>query len=281
MSEDKNFLQSIKLELSRNFKLFPYERIAFHKILAHVKSNAGKDTLISEVDRGDDIRISALSALSEFNDLSLVPFFVSILTKEPLDEELLIILDFLYNNGSADEIPPLMELIDRKKDDKKEGFIIRRIFNVLKKIGSDNSNFHQYITDIINNPESDIVLLEGAISAASTLKNTHVFEELLKRNDDHISYHVFLSIYHLNLTLISDRNEDDFENYNPATNAAKDMADDENLILNIKVLLGKIISKYDSFSNKTKNAYLTAMLSCNHRESAIYLTKALNQEMMI
>ena len=113
MSEDKNFLQSIKLELSRNFKLDPYERIAFHKILAHAKSNAGKEILIQEVDRGGDIRISALNALSEFNDSSLVPLFVSVLAAEPLDEEALIILDFLYNNGTVDEIYPVMELIER------------------------------------------------------------------------------------------------------------------------------------------------------------------------
>ena len=275
MSEDKNFLQSIKLELSRNFKLNPYERIAFHKILAHVKSNAGKETLVSEVERGGDIRISALNALSEFNDPSLLPLFVSILAKEPLEEELLIILDFFYNNGTADEIPYLIEFIDNKKDDKIAEFVIRRIFNVLKKIGRDDPDFHQYITDILNNSESDIVILEGAINAASTLKSTNIFEELLKRNNDHISYHVFLSIYNLNLTLVTERNEDDFENYNPRINDEKNMSDDENLLLNIKVLLGKIVSKYDSFSNETKNAYLNAMLSCNHRESIIYLTKAL------
>ncbi|MCL2154527.1 MAG: hypothetical protein FWH53_02560 [Leptospirales bacterium] len=301
MSEDKNFLQSIKLELSRNFKLEPYERIAFHKILAHVKSNAGKEILIQEVDRGGDIRISALNALSEFNDSSLVPLFVSILAKEPLNEELFIILDFLYNNGTVEEVRPLIELIERqanrvkgeededearslnelmerKEDDKKSVFIIRRAFNVLKKIGENDLNFHQYITDIFNNPNSDVVVLEGAINAASILKNTNIFEELLKRNDDNISYHVFLSIYNLNLTLFTGRDEEDFESYNLIINDEKDMSADENLLLNIKVLLGKITSKYDGFSNKTKNAYLNAMLSCNHRESLIYLMKALESK---
>ncbi|MCL1864233.1 MAG: hypothetical protein FWF73_00280 [Spirochaetes bacterium] len=275
MSEDKNFLQSIKLELGRNFKLDPYERIAFHKILAHVKSNAGKDVLIRELDRGGDIRISALNALSEFNDSSLIPLFVSILTKDPLYEELFIILDFLYNNGTADEIRPLIEFAESKKGDKKAAVIIRRIFNVLKKIGGDDIHFRQYITEILNNPESDVVILEGAINASSILKSTNIFEELLKRNDDHVSYHVFLSIYNLNLTLVAENDEADKENYNPIIDDEKNMNDDEKLILHIKVLLGKIVSKYDGFSNKTKNAYLNAMLSCNHRESVIYLMKAL------
>ena len=296
MSEDKNFLQSIKLELSRNFKLDPYERIAFHRILAHVKSNAGKDILINEIDRGGDIRISALNALSEFNDYSLASLFVSILANEPRDEEILIILEFLYNNGTVEEIYPVMELIERiiinihreadessplhelmekKKDNEKGAFIIKRAFNVLKKIGVDTLHFHQYITSILNNPESDIILLEGAINASSILKNTDILEELLKRNNDNISYYVFLSIYNLNLTMFTGRDEEDSENENPLRRSDENMSEEEKLLLNIKVLLGKMTSKYDSFSNRTKNAYLNAMLSCNHRESAIYIMKAL------
>jgi len=297
LSEDKNFLQSIKLELSRNFKLDPYERIAFHKIIAHAKSNAGRDILIQEIDRGGDIRISALNALSEFQDPSLVPVFASILAKDPLDEELFIILNFLYHNGTAneinslvefieriisnirhdeDEFRPLVELLEKKEGNNKKALIIREAFNVLKKIGGDDPAFHKYITGIINNPESDTVILEGAINAASVLKSTNIFEELLKRNNDNISYHVFLSIYNLNLTFAIDKVGDDFDsNLNPVINNEKDMSDDEKLLLNIKVLLGKITSRYDSFSNKTKNAYLNAMLSCNHRESIIYAMKGL------
>ena len=296
MSEDKNFLQSIKLELSRNFKLDPYERIAFHKILAHAKSNAGKAILVQEVDRGGDIRISALNALSEFRDPSLLPLFVSILSKTPLDEEILIILDFIYNDGTVDEIDPLIKLIERILNNIREGadelrplielmekkeydnrgvLIIRKAFDVLKKIGAEDPSFHQYIKDILNNPESDIIILEGAIHAALILKSTDIFEELLKRNDDNISYHVFLSIYNLNLTFASVKDEGFFEDNDPAFfNQDKDMNDVEKLLLNIKVLIGKLTSKYDSFSNKTKDAYLGAMLSCNHRESTIYLMRA-------
>lgn len=73
MSDDKNFLQSIKLEISRNFKLDAYERVAFHKVLACAKSNAGKDVLIREIEKGGDVRTSAMKALGEFSDPSVIP----------------------------------------------------------------------------------------------------------------------------------------------------------------------------------------------------------------
>jgi len=275
LTDEKNFLQTIKLEISRTFKLDTYERMAFYKILACAKSNAGKDILLREIEKGGDLRTSALNALSEFDDPSLVSFFITILEKGPLDEELVIILDFIYKYGSIQEVQPLIRLIEKKKTDNENAFIIKKIFNVLKKIGETDDSFHNYLVSILNNLESEKVLMEGAINAASILKKADVFEELIKRNNDHISYHVFLSIYNLNRILIKNDEEEQEEYSPPVINDDKVMSKDEELLLNIKVLLGKITSKYEDFSTETKDAYINAMLSCNHRESVIYVMKAL------
>jgi len=278
LTDDKNFLQSIKLEISRNFKLDPYERIAFYKVLACAKSNTGKDILIREIERGGDLRVSALNALSEFNDPSLVSAFMGVLGKSPLDDEIFIILDFLSKNGSVNEVPSLIQLIEDKKNESENSFIIKKIFNVLKKIGETDDAFHQYIISIINNHDSETFMLEGAINAASILKKPAIYEELIKRNDDNISYLVFLSIYNLNLILIKDDEVEKDEYSPPILNDNKAMTEEEELLLNIKVLLGKITSKYDDYSVKTKNSYINAMLSCNHRESVIYTMKALESK---
>ncbi len=275
MTEDKNFLQSIKLEISRNFKLDPYERIAFYKVLACAKSTAGRDILIREIEKGGDLRTSALYALSEFNDSSLVPVLMSILGKGPLDEELHIILDFIYNNGSANEVQPLIKLIESKKGDMKSAFLIKKIFNILKKIGETDGAFHQYLVSIISNTGSETALLEGAINAASILKKPSIYEELIKRNNDRITYNVFLSIYNLNLILVKNDEVEKEEYSPPVLNDDKGMSEEEELLLNLKVLLGKVTSKYEEFSTETKVAYINAMLSCNHRESVIYAMKAL------
>ncbi len=275
MSEDKNFLQSIKLEISRNFKLDPYERIAFHKVLACAKSNSGKDVLIREIEKGGDVRTSAMNALGEFRDSSVIPVFMSILNTAPSRAEIFIILDFLYDNGSAGEVEPLIGLIEKNKENPENDFIIKKAFNVLKKIGETDSYFHDYLISVINNPDSGVVILESAINAVSILKRPDIYEELIKRNNDHISYFVFLSIYNLNKVLIKN-DVVEKEGYTPPVLIEESsMSEEDELLLNIKVLLGKITSKYEEFSIDTKNAYINAMLSCNHRESVIYAMKAL------
>lgn len=275
MADEKNFLQTIKLEISRTFKLDPYERIAFYKVLACAKSSAGRDILIREVEKGGDLRISALNALSEFDDPSIVSFFISVLEKGPLDEELTVILDFISKYGSEQEVQPLIGFVEKKKTDKEGAFIIKKIFNVLKKLGETEDSFHKYLISILNNPESEKEMIEGAINAASVLKSADIYEELIKRNDDHISYHVFLSIYNLNRSLAKTDEVEKDEYTPPVLNDDKVMSKDEELLLNIKVLLGKITSRYDDFSIETKDAFINAMLSCNHRESVIYAMKAL------
>jgi HEAT repeat protein len=278
LTDDKNFLQSIKLEISRSFKLDSYERIAFHRILACAKSNQGKDILIRELEKGDDIRISALSALSEFNDSSLSPVFVNTLDKDLSEDEFIIILDFFERNGSENEVPTLIGLFEKKKNDPSAILIINKIFKVLKRIGASDTGFHQFITGIVTDLKTDQLVLECAINAVSVLKDISLYEELLKRNDDNVSYYVFLSLYNLIQTMGKNEVEDD-EEFTPGTAfVEKKMNEEEELLLHIKVLLGKITARFEEFSTRTKNSYLNAMLSCNHRESAIYAIKALESK---
>ena len=104
MSEEKNFLQSIKLEISRSFKLDPYERVAFHNILGILKSEAGKSLLLKEIEKGGDITASAINVLVRFNDKTLLPVMTSLLEKKISPVEKDIILDFIRQNGGADEV---------------------------------------------------------------------------------------------------------------------------------------------------------------------------------
>ena len=47
MAQDQ--LQTLKLEISKNIKLLPYERIAFHKIFRIVKAENGMQILLKEL----------------------------------------------------------------------------------------------------------------------------------------------------------------------------------------------------------------------------------------
>jgi len=274
LSDEKNFLQSIKLEISRNFRLEPYERKAFHRILALVKSEQGRDILLREFEKGEDLRFSALNVLSGFDDPSLTDIFIQLLEKDLPDEENIIILNYLSGIRDEKVLAPVINLIEKNRSERQKEYLITRAFNTLKKAGAGSSSLLEYLNSLINDQITPEFLLAGAINTISVFNNTAVFEDLLKRNDDRISYHVFLSIYNLNLSLSQSVEEDDDYSSSEWT-PPKNLTPEDELLLQIKVLLGKVTSRYDDYPVYVKIAYLNAMLSCNHREAVIYVMKAL------
>ncbi len=275
MSEEKNFLQSIKLDISRSFKLEPYERVAFHNILGILKSEAGKNLLLREVEKGGDISASAINALAGFDDQSLLPVISPLLEKKISLPEKDIILDFICRNGSAGDIKTVINFIELNKDDNESERLVRKAFEILRKIGAGEDEAVSYIVSSVRSSENARYLY-SAISALSIVRKIEIYEELLKRNDDEISYYVFLSIYNLNKDIYKEDSADEpGDNPHHGEFVEQQMTADQELLLNVKVLLGKITSRYENYSVKTKSSFINAMLSCNHRESAIYAMKAL------
>ncbi|MGL4369072.1 MAG: hypothetical protein ACRCUT_05285, partial [Spirochaetota bacterium] len=85
---EKDFLQSLKLEISKNFTLAPYERIAFHKILGMVRSDSGLNILLRDVRRNGLIRSSAIDVLRDFGYPDVADAFLDILvTHDDLSRE--------------------------------------------------------------------------------------------------------------------------------------------------------------------------------------------------
>ncbi len=278
LSEEKNFLQSIKLEISRSFKLDPYERVAFHNILGILKSEAGKNLLLREIEKGGDITASAINVLARFDDKTLIPVMTSLLEKKISSVEKDIILDFLRKNGSVNESPMVINFIEKHKDDQEAGALLRKAFNTLRYIGAADAEAGSYIIATTRNNQNG-KLFYSAVSSLSLIRKTEIYEELLKRNDDETSYHVFLSIYNLNQEIYKEEAGDETGEHPLYEGIVeKQMTPDEELLLNIKVLLGKITARFENYSIKTKAAFINAMLSCNHRESVIYTMKALESK---
>lgn len=277
MSDEKNFLQTIKLEISRNFRLEPYERKAFHRILGLVKSQQGKDILLREIEKGGEIRQSAISMLAEFKDISLIDLFIQLLEKDLSDDEKIIILRFLSEFNDEKILTPVINLIEKHKGKRDQEYLIKTAFYVLKQNGAGRSELQQFLHSFISDQNSPDLFLAGAINTLSVFRNISIFEDLLKRNNDRISYYVFSSLYNFNLSLkVDTEDEDDYSS--SEWTPPKNLTPEEELLLQIKVLLGKMTARFDDFSVDTKVAYLNAMLSCNHRESVIYIMKALESK---
>ena len=136
MAEEKSFLQTIKLEISRSFKLVPYERLAFHKILGILKSDVGMSILIKEMEKGSDIRRSAIAVLVSFDKPEAMKALVSYLGKNISDEERVMILDHVKRRGGADVIKDIIALIESFQTIQVPAEVLGMSCDVLKTVGA-------------------------------------------------------------------------------------------------------------------------------------------------
>ncbi len=274
MAEDKNFLQTIKLEISRTFKLDQYERMSFHNLLGVIKSANGRDLLIKELNKDPEIRISALFNLSKMNDDSLVPVFIELLEGNIANEEISIILDYFSMCGVPIDGSVFIDLIKKLKEQDGNRDVVLKAFDVMGRLCSENSTVLDYLISLLEG-ESTSHMVTGALMALSYFKRIDVFEDILQKNDS-LSSAVFDSIYRLNVQIMANVYSTDKKDYSRQERfQEKTFTAEEKLLLQVKVLLGKVAPKFDSYSDGTKISFINAMLSCNHREGIIYAIKGL------
>ncbi|HPC40054.1 MAG TPA: hypothetical protein PLD91_03960 [Spirochaetota bacterium] len=272
MAEEKSFLQTIKLEISRSFKLVPYERLAFHKVMGIMKSDIGMSILAKELDKGPDVRHSALATLITFENPGVLPILVAQLGKISTDEERIMVLEHVKKHGSSDNIKDVIAFIKKKQELNYSHFVTSVAFDTLKTIGVETEEVLAFLVSIINTERVDPQLKSLAIESLASFKSMALFEKLLKQGDDAISYSVYKAIYSLAADLADKASkmktdDDRLYTYSPDS--------EDKIVLDIRVLLGKMTHEFDGFSNQTKNAFICAMMACNHREYLIYTMKAL------
>ncbi len=272
MAEEKSFLQTIKLEISRSFKLVPYERLAFHKVLGILKSDVGMSILAKELDRGPDVRYSAIATLATFESPGALPILVTQLAKGITDEERIMVLEYVMDRGSGNNIKEIIAFIEKKQEFNYSHFVTAVAFDVLKTIGAETEEVLNFLASIINTERVDPQLKSLAIESLSSFKSMALFEKLLKKGEDAFCYSAYKAIYSLAADLADKaqmmKTEDDrLYTYSPDS--------EDKIVLDIRVLLGKMTHEFDTYSNQTKNAFICAMIACNHREYLIYTMKAL------
>ncbi len=272
MATEKNFLQTIKLEISKFFKLLPYERIIFHRILGIAKSEAGFSILLKDLARGYDIRRSAISVLVSFFKPEVIEQLFPLLQKDVSDSEKIEILTSVENLAGEEIIPRFLEFIDEHLNSNGSGVVTKKAFSVLSSIGKKSSDVLEYLLEKARAENMPKEIRTLSIEAMSSFQRIDMFEELFKINDDEITYAVYKALYSIINTEVeklqhSITKEDRLFTYSPDN--------EDKLILESRVLLGKMAPRFDSQSNKTRVAYINAMLSCNHREFIIYAMKAL------
>jgi hypothetical protein len=129
-----------------------------------------------------------------------------------------------------------------------------------------------YLISVIQSDDWDQAKKSLAVRAASSYKSIAHMEELLKRGEDTMCHAVYRSLYGLICSTVDatgpgDSEEDRLYTYSPDS--------EDRIILDIRVLLGKMSSRFDDYSGVTKVAFISAMIACGHREFLVYLMKAL------
>jgi HEAT repeat protein len=270
--KEKSFLQSIKLEISRSFKLEPYERMSFHKILGMLKSDTGMEILLKELDKGPDVRSSAISILVKFQRPEVINALAPLLKSDLSPIEKILIFSHIRDIGNEENIQDIIDYIDAKREDPEELPVLTTAFEALKSISGESDDVLNYLLSIVTGEEADTEIKALAIIALSKFKATPTFEKILKEGDDRLCYAVYRAIYDLNRKLTDETIERGTDE--SALFTYSDEVEDK-ILLDIRVLLGKFSSKFDLYSVKTKVAFICGMISCNHREYLIYTMKAL------
>jgi len=273
--QEKNFLQSIKLEISRSFKLAPYERISFHRILGILRTETGQNILLNELERGPDIRQSAISVLSKFNTAEVTQRLKSLFENNISPSEVMHILNHLEEFGTTDDIEDIIAFLNRLEESDNSPHITGKAFSVLKKIGSGTDEVLNYLLAVINSDNPNRFLQEQAILTLSSFRIVSSFEEILNRKDDRLCYFVYRSLYDLNSRLIDSMREEATDTDGISFSYSDTGSEEDKLVLDVRVLLGKMSPRFDDYSNLTKIAFISSMISCNHREFLIYVMKAL------
>jgi hypothetical protein len=272
VAEEKSFLQTIKLEISRSFKLVPYERLAFHKILGILKSDVGMSILIKELEKASDIRRSAISMLVNFKHPEAMKAMIACFGRNVTDEEKVMILEHVRLQGGTENIKDVMALIESFQNGQASPEVMSKAFDVLKTIGAESDEVLNFLVAKINTERQDPQLRALAVESLSSFRAISVFESLLKKGDDVLCAAVYKAIYLLAADLSEKAmqmksEEDRLYTYTPDS--------EDKIVLDIRVLLGKMTHDFDRYSNGTKVAFICAMIACNHREYLIYAMKAL------
>ena len=270
---EKNSLQSIKLEISKSIKLTPYVKIAFHNILGILKTEGGMKTLLRDLYNDPLVRKNAIQTLLDFNNDEVFHALFDLLNKGISATEKCLILSYIERNGTIDALPKIIELIKLNKEIPESDSVVEKAFNVLQAIGKDSKEALEYIHSIILNTKNDEKFRIHAISALSWSNDISIFEKLLNEKSEGILYITYGVLTLLARNLIDKINKKKIDNNHQAPHS---LEDDDKIILEIRVLIGKMSQNFDSYSYRVKAAFINTMASSNHREFLTYMTKALS-----
>ncbi len=272
---EKDLVQSLKLEISKKFRLSPYERLAFHSILSIRKTESSLEILTADLDKTPIVRKSAIKTLSGYDAEKVYSIMHRYLQKDLTADELIIIIDFLAENGTEQDVPILKEYIVNGMQNPALSSAIPHVFEAIRQINHPDSDIRSFLLEIINDKAIDTYIKYYAIRACTIFKDINIFESLLRSENEQIESSCFHALALLSKELRNISEHQRIENekeygYQPSSSDSEDST-----IVDIRVLLGKYSSRFQQYETATRISFIEAMIESNHRETHIYVMNAL------
>ena len=263
MADDKSLLQKLKLEISRSFRLTPYERIVFHKILAHNGIESSEVVLLDELDKGYEVRTSAIQALVHIQSQSVYDRLITILSEPKLnDYDISAIFRYYAQYKNSNDITFIIEYYNSNENLSPE--IKNEIFNTLSELGGDSSELWDFLSKIIEE-DADPISTEYAISSFNNIENIDYLCSLLNNKKTPYKKAIFQT-----LGKIAKSSDNEIADEHQAT------SNDNSIMLELRISLSKIAIVFDDFTPNEVVAYISVLAASNHREFFIYTMKAIS-----
>ena len=262
---ERDILQSIKLEITKNLKFTPYLRICLHPFIAQSKSDIAHNILCAELSAEPAIRFSAIRTITHYKLPGFTDLFHALFQHSITDDEKIQICTYLATYGNSQTVELLNNYIMDNFNKESNHTIVIQCLETLRILRHPDSKLLATLKSIINETGTHEVIRYYAIRALSIYDDIHVLSSLINQNE-YTLLGIFDAIAFISDYCITKKTQ---------KNEASDSSKEENLIIELRVFLSKMLPHFDEFSTRVKISCLNALITSKHRETNDYVLKIL------
>ncbi|MGQ9843214.1 MAG: HEAT repeat domain-containing protein [Spirochaetota bacterium] len=263
---ERDILQSIKLELTKNLKFTPYLRICLHPFIAQSKSDIAHNILCAELSAEPVIRFSAIRTITQYKLPGFTDLFHALFQQSITDDEKIQVCMYLASHGDNQTVEIFINYIMQNLNKESNYTIVIQCLETLRLLRIPDNTLLATLKTIINETGTNDEIRYYAIRTLSIYNDIHVFDSLINQNE-YTLLGIFDAISFMSNYCIAKRAQ---------KNGASDTLDEENLIIELRVFLSKMLPQFDKFSSRVKILCVNALIASKHRETNVYILKILN-----
>lgn len=261
---ERDILQSVKLEFAKNLKFTPYVRMWLHHIIGISNTDTARSILRADLQAEPAIRFSALRTIAQNAVPGFTDTFHELLQQSVTPEEIAEICFYLRTHGNEQTTRLLKGyILDNYTNPEKTDAVIECL-ETARTIPHAHTELPAAVRQILKDENAHQSIRSYAMRALSIYNGINepgsfpVSDEFLSETFDAIAFASRQSI-----------NQRSQNNENPPPHG------DDNFIIEQRVYLSKLLSRFESFSTHAKISCINALILSKHRETNAYITKML------